>query len=149
MMAVLAGGEVISAVAKKVRAATTTTEIKEIYKNKPKQGMETPCAFIHQIEEQFAPEMRNRGEQFYMIDVRCHPTPTNTTIDTWAQTLATKLLGALETITVSSQTVRARSISWKQEDGVLHFIVSYSFKVAKQPAVITDMEELTITERVN
>lgn len=142
-MAVLTGEEVVSSVAVNIRAAFTTTELKVIYKDTPLQNIKKPYAFIHQINAEHQNEMRGRAEHNFMIDVRVHPEDTQTNIQTWARAVATKMLEALNTITVSEQSVKSRGIEWKVEDNVLHVITRYAYKVLHAEASVPDMETMS------
>lgn len=141
-MAVLTGEEVVSGVAINVRAAFTTAELKAIYKDTPLQNIKKPYAFIHQINAEHLNEMRGRAEHNFMIDVRVHPEDTQTNIQTWARAVATKMLEALNIITVSGQSVKSRGIEWKVEDDVLHVITRYAYKVIHVEQPVPDMETL-------
>ena len=147
-MAVLTGEEVVSGVAINVRAAFSTAELKAIYKDTPLQNIKKPYAFIHQINAEHLNEMRGRAEHNFMIDVRVHPEDTQTNIQTWARSIATKLLEALNTITVSGQSVKSRGIEWKVEDNVLHVITRYAYKVIHVEEPIPDMETLLYGDHI-
>lgn len=141
-MAVLTGEEVVSSVATNIRAAFTTAELKVIYKDTPLQNIKKPYAFIHQINAEHQNEMRGRAEHNFMIDVRVHPEDIQTNIQTWGRAMATKMLDALNTITVSTQSVKSRVIEWRVEDNVLHVIARYAFKVIYVEQSVPDMENM-------
>ena len=147
-MAVLTGEEVVSGVARNVRAAFTTTELRAIYKDTPLQNVQKPYAFIHQIQAEHTNEMRGRAEHNFMIDVRVHPTDTQTNIQTWARAVATKLIEALNIITVDLKPVKSRGIEWKVEDDVLHVITRYSYKVIHVEDPVPDMQTLLYGENI-
>lgn len=142
-MAELIGDEVVSAVSRNIRASFGIQEIKAIYKNLPQQNITKPYAFIHQVNANHKNEMRNRAEWSFMLDVRVHPEDSRTDVQTWARNIALKLIEAINIITISGQAVKARSIEYKVEDNVLHFFVSYAFKVIKHTGDNPDMQTLT------
>lgn len=147
-MAALAGDTVVSAVALNIRQYFNKTELKAIYKNLPQQNIQKPYAFIHQINAEHQNEMRNRANWVFMLDVRVHPEDGQTDINSWARGVALKLIDAINIITVSGQSVKARSIEYKVEGDVLHFIVSYAFKVLRVEDDGPDMENLLYGQRL-
>jgi hypothetical protein len=149
-MAVLTGEEVVSGVAINVRSAFSEAEIKKIYKNKPVQGMEKPCVFVHQINADQQNELRGRANRNFLIDVRVHPEDSRADVNSWARVIAERVINAINKIQVSGQQVKARSTEWNVTDGVLHVIMGYSFKVVEVAIPYTKMETLhdnTITIR--
>lgn len=147
-MSALTGQEVVSAISTKLRSRFTTSQIAEIYKDKPVQHMALPCIFIHEVDAAHRPAMRNTGWWDYIIDIRCHPDTMRTNISTWGRGLAVMILETVETIEVSGDIVKIRDAEWKVEDGVLHVIVKYSFRVYSVGTEIPDMETLTYGERI-
>lgn len=130
-MSALNGEEIVSAVARSIRARFSTNIIKKIYKEKSWQNSNKPFAFIHQITGGHKNEMRNRAEWNHMIEVRVHPEDTRTDVQAWAREIAMGLIDALNVITISGQAVKSRSIEYRVEDDVLLFIVSYAYKVIR------------------
>lgn len=149
MATALTGTEVVSAISKLLRAKFTTLEAVKIYKDKPIQGMQKPCFFLHQINFDSTPEMKTRAQRDYLVDVRYHPKDTDTEALTTMNTIAEKLSDALCGIPIVGQTVKSGGMNSTVVDGVLHFIVSYSFKAIKQPETQPLMGTINITERVN
>ena len=145
-MAVLTGEEVVSSVAINIRAAFTTTELKAIYKDTPLQNIKKPYAFIHQINAEHQNGMRNRARWSFLVDVRVHPQDNQTDVYTWANKIATRLIDAVATITISNQAVKSRSLEWRIEDGVLHLIIGYSFGVQKFSNPGNPMQNLYLNE---
>lgn len=148
-MPALTGEDVISGIAKRLSTKISAIELKNIYKNKPQQGMVKPCAFLHQLDYGQTSEMRNRANRDYLVDIRVHPADDEQRIQSWGTKLAEKVISAVSTIDISDKPVRLKRAEWRIEDDVLHVIVSYSFKVIQ---VIEDstpsMETLDYTERV-
>lgn len=147
-MAALTGQEVVSEIATRLRARFSKKEIAEIYKDKPVQSMATPCIFIHSVETTHTPQMRGYAKWDYILDIRCHPSKMRTNIHTWARGLAVMILDAIETLTVLNQPVKAKEVSWRVEDDVLHVLVNYGFRVQRTPEEIPDMKTLTYGERI-
>ena len=58
------------------------------------------------------------------------------------------ILETVEYIEVSGQRVKAQDVEWKMEDGVLHVIVKYSFRVYRTGDEVPDMQTLTHGERI-
>ena len=147
-MSVLGGEDVVSAVSINIRRRFSRERIKALYKNMPQQNIQKPYAFIHQIDAQHQNEMRNRANWTFMLDIRVHPEDGQTDIQSWARGIALDLIEAINIITVSGQAVKARSIEYKVEEGVLHFIVSYSYKVLRVEDNVPDMQNLSYGEHL-
>lgn len=147
-MEVLTGEEVVSAISKNIRCYFSTEEIKAIYKNLPQQNIQKPYAFIHQISSEHKNEMRNRASWSFILDIRVHPSDKQTNVQSWSRSVATKLIEATNIITVGGQSVKARSIEHRVEDGVLHVIVSYAFRVIHIEEDIPDMRNLLYGEHL-
>lgn len=144
----LTGQEVVNAVSRNLRNHFSESTLPYIYKNKALQDMQFPCAFIHQVNKEFVPEMRNRGEQRFIIDVRFHPTRKSTDFETWAQFISEECIDVLEYLVIENQMVRVRGIESRTETGVLHVIATYSFKVKKRPKEGPEMREYELTGHV-
>lgn len=147
-MAILEGNEVVSSIAYNIKSfidagiISNTDEIARLYKDTPIQGMVTPCAFIHSVSTEHTLEMRNYALWHYIIDVRCHPKPAQTNVQTWARHLAVKLLECIDRIQVDGQQVRAKDVTWNVEDNVLHMLCNYTFRVLRQIDPGNPMETL-------
>lgn len=147
-MAALTGQEVVSEIAKRLRSRFSDKEFAEIYKDKPVQSMKTPCIFIHQVETIHIPDVRKYAWWDHIIDIRCHPGKMRTDIYTWARSLGPIILDCVGCLTISDQQVKAKNVTWRVEDDVLHVIAKYSFRVMQKPEEIPDMETLTYGERI-
>jgi hypothetical protein len=147
-MTALAGDDVVSAVARNIRSNFSDADIKTIYKNLPQQNIQKPYAFIHQINAEHINRIRNRADWVFMLDVRVHPKDGQTDVQSWARAIALKLICALNVITISNQPVKARSIEYRVEDNVLHFIVSYKYGVLCVQDEMPDMQTLEYGERL-
>lgn len=147
-MAALTGQEVVSDIAKRLRSRFSKTEFVEIYKNKPVQSMKTPCIFIHLIETTHTPESRGYAWWENFIDIRCHPGKMQTDIHTWASILGPMILDCVGYLTVSNQTVKARSATWRVENDVLHVIMSYRYRVMQEPEEVSFMQTLIYGKRI-
>lgn len=141
-MAALTGEDVVSAMSINIRNAFSKAELKAIYKNSPQQNIQKPFAFIHQLNFEHQNQMRNSANWIHLLDVRVHPEDGQTDIQSWAREVAPKLIEALNIITISGQAVKSRSIEWKVEDDVLHFIVSYAYRVIRPTSDIPDIQSL-------
>ena len=138
---------VVSAIATKVYNSFTRQQIANIYKNKPVQGMVTPCAFIHEINVSQSNELGLRGNRHYILDVRVHPPQREDNINTWCRNIAEKMRSVLNIITVAGLPLKSNSMEYTIEDNVLHCIVTYSFKTVQKIEAIK-MKDLDYTERV-
>ena len=147
-MSALSGEDVVSAISTNIRSMFSKTELKAIYKNSPVQNIQKPYAFIHQINSEHHNLMKNRANWITMLDIRVHPDDGQTDVQSWARGVALKLIDAINIITISGQPVRARSIEWRVEDNVLHFIVSYAFRVIRIEEDIPSMENLSYGGRL-
>ena len=83
-----------------------------------------------------------------MIDVRVHPEDNQTNVNSWAREIATGLIDALNVITVSNQAVKSSNIEYRVEDNVLHFIVSYAFKVIRITDAVPDMHKMQYGQHI-
>lgn len=147
-MEALTGQEVVSELAKQLRSRFSEQEFTEIYKDKPVQSMKTPCIFIHSVETIHTPELRNYAWWDNIIDIRCHPGKMRTDIQTWARSLGPMILDCAAQVTVVGQQVKAKSVTWRVEDDVLHVIVKYSYRVMRKPEEVPDMKNLIYGERI-
>jgi len=144
----LTGEEIVSAVAVNIVSYFTSIEILRVYKNKPLQNVAKPYAFIQQLNAVHTNELRGRAQRDYLLDIRVHPKDEATDIEVWARKVAEKMIDTLNIITVSNQKVKSRSLEWKTQDGVLHIIVGYAFKVKEVITSNPDMGTLIHREGV-
>lgn len=147
-MAALTGQEVVSALSKKLRTRFSVAEFAEIYKDTPVQSMKTPCIFIHSIETTHIPDTRNYAWWDHLIDIRCHPGRMCTNIQTWARSLGPMIVDCIQHITVSNRVVKARNITWRVEDNVLHVITSYKYRVVEVDDPAPHMETLAYGQKI-
>lgn len=147
-MNTLTGQELISSMAEKLRSRFSEQQIKAIYKDTPTQSVVTPYIFLHSVETSHTPQLRRYAMWDHIIDIRCHPEKMRLNIQTWARSLAIMIIDTVKYLTVSDQQVKAKSISWKVEDNVLHIIATYSFRVVEVPESIPDMQILEYGQRI-
>lgn len=147
-MAALTGQEIVSEIAKRLRSRFSEKEFAEIYKDKPVQSMKTPCIFIHTVETTHTPELRRYSWWDDIIDIRCHPGRMQTNIHTWARTLGPVIVEEMSCIYIDNQQVKIKNASWRVEDGVLHVIVSYHYRVVQAPEDVPNMETLIYGEKI-
>lgn len=147
-MAELTGQEIVSAIARQLRSRFSENEFVAIYKDKPVQSMNTPCIFIHSVETEDTPDLREYSWWTHMIDIRCHPNTMFTPIHTWARSLGPAIAECVRTLTISGQQVKVRRTSWRVEKDVLHVIVSYRYRVKQMLDEAPDMQTLTYGERI-
>ena len=142
-MSALGGDDVVSGVSLNIRRMFSREELKAIYKNLPEQNIQKPYAFIDQIDAKHTNDRGNRAYWRFMLDVRVHPEDNRTDVQSWARGVALKLIEAINTITVSGQPVKALSIEYKVQDNVLHFLVSYGYRVLHIEDEVPDMQTIT------
>ena len=142
IISVLTGEEVISAIATNIRNSFSNDEIVAIYKELPIQNVRKPYAFLHQINAEHQNQMRGRARWDIMVDVRVHPKDGQTDVQEWARSIAIKLIDSINTINVAGKPVKSRSIEYRVESDVLHFIVGYFFRVIKAETDGPYMEDL-------
>lgn len=147
-METLTGQEVVSELSTRLRARFSKEVFEEIYKDKPVQSAKTPYIFIHQLEAAHTPQMRGYARWDFPLDIRCHPSKMRTDIHTWGRLLAVQIIDVVKELTISSQSVKASSISWRVEDGVLHVLVNYGFRVKEVRDSAPDMRTLAYGERI-
>lgn len=147
-MAELTGQEIVSEISTRLRSRFSEREFVAIYKDKPVQSMKTPCIFIHTVESTHTPELRRYAWWDNIIDIRCHPGKMCTNIHTWARSLGPMIIDCIEAITISEQRVKAKNVTMRVEDDVLHVVVTYSFRVVRKAEEVPDMQTLTYGERI-
>lgn len=147
-MAYLKGNEVVSAIATILSTNFIPSDISAVYVDTPMQNTKKPFAFIHQINSDHENEMRNRARWVFLIDIRIHPKDRQTNTQVWARELAVKMIEHLNVIEVSGQAVRSRSLEFRVEDNVLHFIIGYAFGVIYHEGGGPNMEDLTYGQNI-
>lgn len=148
MPEILNGQEVISDIVKRLRERFTSQQFREIYKDKPIQGLVTPCIFVQAVNTEQTRQMKLYRWRDHLIDVRCHPPNMKTNTQTWASTVSEMIIDCLDTITVGGQPVHCKNSEWKLQDDVLHVFLSYGFRVKKISEEIPDMQDLTYGENI-
>lgn len=106
----------------------------EIYTESVKQGHEEPCFSIlclNPTVEQFMGKRYFRTNQFCI-----HYFPSSEETNFECQTVAERLFGVLEYITVGDDLIRGTEMHYEVVDGVLSFFVNYDMYVYKD--VITE-----------
>lgn len=147
-MDVLNGQEVISEIARRLRAGFAESVFKEIYKDTPRQGFQPGCIFIHDVEDTHKNELRGYANWGFNIDIRCHPPKDVSATFTWGRGIAVRIIDMVNKLQISGQQVKASDIIWKVQDDVLHVICRYSFRVREIPVEVPVMQTLTYGERV-
>lgn len=143
-MPLITGTEVASAVSKRIRDNFTAEEIKTIYINKPNQDAEEnkPYAFIGIVDVMQNPELRQRANRSYIVEVRIHPPTYQDNINTWAAKIGEKLCFTLKDILVLDYPVKAVTMEYRVIDDVLIFTGTYRFKVIESVERLPFMETL-------
>ena len=144
----LTGQEVISALVTRLRARFTTNQFKEVYKDKPVQGMELPCIFVESVNTVSIAQIGRYALWEYSVDVRCHPPKMKNDIQTWARGVAVMVLETISRIQISGQQVKATRIEWRVVDDVLHVTSRYAYRVLQTGDVIPDMQTLTYGQKI-
>lgn len=147
-MVTLTGQEVISALAQSIRGSFTTTEFVKLYKDTPVQNMQKPCVFLHSVFTNHEPRMRDSAMWHYIIDIRCHPSTSETNIHTWARGIVVKMLDVVTRLKLGNTYIKATDVEWNTEGNVLHVIVKYSLSVRKVLEELPDMELLEYGEHI-
>ena len=147
-MGALTGQEVVSTICKTLRNRFSDKEIVEIYKDKPVQSMKTPCIFVHLVESVHTPDLRNYAWWDQIIDIRCHPSKMRTDIHTWARSLAVMIVDCVTFMQSGGHSFKAKSVTWRVEDDVLHVIATYSYRVMQTVEEVPDMRTLTYGEKL-
>lgn len=147
-MGEITGQAILDSIAISLADNIAESDIKVIYINKALQDMETPSAFLHLLNVDHTPELRNRAQRDYMVDVRVHPPNNSTEKQTWLFNLAEKVCESVQNVDLFGPT-KARTIKWNITDDVLHVIVTYQFKVYHSiPDTGVLMQTLNYIERV-
>lgn len=144
----LTGQEVISELVSRLRARFSTTQFKEIYKDKPVQGMELPCIFVESVNTVSTAQIGKYAMWDHSVDIRCHPTKMKNNIQTWARGVAVMVMEAVSRIQVSGQQVKATRFEWRVVDDVLHVSASYSYRVLQTGDSLPDMQTLTYGQKI-
>ena len=149
MSKILTGEEIISALAIRLREEFTTTEISAIYKDTPIEGIIKPCIFLNLINMIQTPLMNNKSNRNYLIDIIVTGTDDNTSLYTWYNIMAERILRVVDKILIDNQVVKMIRGEANIENGELHLITTYNMNVIKHSSVdIIKMRTKKITERV-
>ena len=144
----LTGQEVISELVTRLRTRFTTNQFKEVYKDKPVQGMVLPCIFVESVNTVSIAQIVRYALWEYSVDVRCHPPKMKNAIQTWARGIAVMVLEAISRIQISGQQVKATRMEWRVVDDVLHVTARYSYRVLQTGDDIPDMRTLTTGQKI-
>ena len=144
----LTGQEVISELVTRLRTRFTTNQFKEVYKDKPVQGMVLPCIFVESVNTVSTAQIGRYAMWDHSVDVRCHPPKMKNDTQTWARGVAVMVLEAISKIQVSGQQVKATRMEWRVVDDVLHVTARYSYRVLQTGDVIPDMQTLTYGQKI-
>lgn len=144
----LTGQEVISEIVTRLRTRFTTNQFKEVYKDKPVQGMVLPCIFVESVNTVSIAQIGRYALWEYSVDVRCHPPKMKNDIQTWARGVAVMVLEAISRIQISGQQVKATRIEWRVVDDVLHVTARYAYRVLQTGDVIPDMQTLAYGQKI-
>ena len=144
----LTGQEVISEIVTRLRTRFTTNQFKEVYKDKPVQGMVLPCIFVESVNTVSIAQIGRYALWEYSVDVRCHPPKMKNDIQTWARGVAVMVLEAISRIQIRGQQVKATRIEWRVVDDVLHVTARYAYRVLQTGDVIPDMQTLTYGQKI-
>ena len=144
----LTGQEVISEIVTRLRTRFTTNQFKEVYKDKPVQGMVLPCIFVESVNTVSIAQIGRYALWEYSVDVRCHPPKMKNDTQTWARGVAVMVLEAISRIQISGQQVKATRIEWRVVDDVLHVTARYAYRVLQTGDVIPDMQTLTYGQKI-
>lgn len=100
----------------------------EIYKNQVKQGVETPCFFVAQINAEKHKTSHIHHQFDYLFNVRYHAdNPTRTEFDT----LGFELLDILEEVDKDGLYIRGKNLRYEITDNVLMFFGNYSIRTVR------------------
>lgn len=124
--------------------ARFSDRIPNIYKDTPVQNVVKPYFFIHTLETTQNREMRNRARRSYFLDVRAHPLDDIENKKSWCNMIGHELLEILDEIKIAGMAVKPQEMRFEVVNDVLHFFVTYSFRVIKMVNPETKMENLDI-----
>ena len=144
----LTGQEVISELVTRLRTRFTTNQFKEVYKDKPVQGMVLPCIFVESVNTVSIAQIGRYALWEYSVDVRCHPLKMKNDIQTWARGVAVMVVESISRIQISGQQVKATRIEWRVVDDVLHVTARYAYRVLQTGDVLPDMQTLTYGQKI-
>lgn len=144
----LTGQEVISEIVTRLRTRFTTNQFKEVYKDKPVQGMVLPCIFVESVNTVSIAQIGRYALWEYSVDVRCHPPKMKNDIQTWARGVAVMVLEAISRIQISGQQVKATRTEWRVVDDVLHVTARYAYRVLQTGDVLPGMQTLTYGQKI-
>lgn len=143
-MAAILPTEVVSQISEKINKCFNKDEIKAVWKNTPIQNAEKPYIYIQQLNTTHVKELRQRGERSYFMNIRAHPSDDEQYKQTWCNIIGDKLFETLDTINIGGMPVYGRNMRFEIVDNVLHFFVTYRFKVYKPDP--TDVKMRTLHE---
>ena len=144
----LTGQEVVSELVTRLRTRFTTNQFREVYKDKPVQGMVLPCIFVESVNTVFTAQLGRYSMWDHSVDIRCHPPKLKNARQTWARGVAVMIIEAVSRIQVSGQQVKATRMEWRVVDDVLHVTARYSDRVLQTGDVIPDMQTLSYGQKI-
>lgn len=124
--------------------ARFSDRIPNIFTDTPVQGLVKPCFFIHSLETNQNREMRNRARRSYFLDIRAHPPDDIENKKSWCAMIGDELFEILDEIKIAGMAVKTQEMRFEVVEDVLHFFVTYSFRVIKMVDPETKMEDLDI-----
>ena len=117
----------------------------EVYTERMKQGMESPCFFVRCIDQEDGQEVQ-RYRMSYQFSIQYFP-ESEEEPDAECHKVAERLFSCLEMIRADGAWIRGADMAGHVEDGVLTFAISYGVflcRLAEQPA----MEQVAVGTEV-
>lgn len=115
------------------------------YQDPVPQGAQTPCFFLGILEPRVKPLLGARSRLEVPMDLHYFPEQDGSHRE--LTETAGRLPAALEVVELPGGPVRGREMSWRIEDGVLHFFVTYTVFQEKVEEK-TDMGALAVETSV-
>lgn len=117
------------------------------YDEKKKQGFKEPCFFIKVLNSAQDKEFNIRYKRHVVYDI--HYFSDKEEINTDCNNMADKLYEVLEYININGSLYRANKMTHEIVDDVLHFNISFDYRVIKEVEKPAKMQKLKVGVKSN
>ena len=118
-----------------------------IYTEDVPQGFTAPCFFIMLLNSTQKPRLGYRFYQDYFFDVQYFP-ENQSRANAEIQNMALELYDNLEFIPWEKRLLKGIDMRHEQQEGMLHFFITFYAAGERERERLANMEDLTIKERV-
>lgn len=135
-MAAIEGNDLVSAVARAVRASIPERELM-IYKDKPRQNFKDCSIYIDVLNFEQQKEMRKRYGSTEFLDLRLHPQRDYALAQSWCRAMNLRVQDAVQEIDFhgSKLTCKTYESYYIESEQVQHIILVYKYKTIRLPTI--------------